>query len=397
MRYLIIGGGVAGTTAAQELRKLDLTADITLICEEQHPLYSRVLLPHFMKEKVARERVFLKKESWYDEQNIEWVRGELAQHLDPRNKYVGVGNGREYPYDKLLIATGGQVRHVDEDLRGVSYLRTIDDADHFLQLVTEQAGRARGAIYGGGFIACEYVNLFKHFNLPMTLAHRGEHFWTRILESEAGALIKQKLSEGGVEVYPNEILKSLTGEKELKGFVTNTGEHSATILGVGIGIEPDFSWLCEAGVEVGIGVKTNEYLETNVPDVYAAGDVSEFYDVNVERQLNIGNWMNAMSQGRTVAKNMAGERMAFNLVSSYATNILGLEMIFVGDVEKAQADKIHTIGSVSDAGVTQVFERNGRVVGGAIIGRNADRMPITKAIQEKQSGKDCFASLAMTQ
>lgn len=385
MRFLIIGGGVAGTTAAQELRARDAQADITILSEEHHPLYSRVLLPHYLTGKVVRERVFLKREDWYGQQRIEWVPGVVAIHLDARNKFVGASDGREYPFDKLLIATGGQVRNIEDDLRGVSYLRTLDDADHFLQLVTQQGTSARGAIYGGGFIACEYVNLFAHFEIPVVLAHRGAHFWTGVLEPEAGALIAQTLREGGVELMADATLVSLEGEHELEAVVTNKGERAATILGVGIGVEPDLVWLREAGVEVRAGIKVNEFLETNVPDVYAAGDSSEFYDVVVERQRLVGNWMNAMAQARTAAASMSGERTAFRLVSSYATHLLGLEMIFVGDVEKAAAHKIHIIGSAQEGGVTQVFERNGRVVGAAILGRNSDRTTLTKAIHDNQA------------
>lgn len=384
MNYLIIGGGVAGTTCAEELRKRDAGAEITILSEEHHPLYSRVLLPHYIKGKIPRERVFLKRDTWYGEQNIEWLPGVVASHLDPKNKYVGASDGREYPYDKLLIATGGEVRSIDEDLRGISYCRTLDDADHFLQLLSEQGGRTRGLVYGSGFIACEYLNFFKHFEIPMTLVYRGAHFWSRSLEPQPGELIANHVRNHGVEIHPHTSMTRLNGEKELEGLVTDKGEHAATILGIGIGIEPDFFWAREAGVEVGVGIKTNEYLETNVPDVYAAGDIAEFFDPILERQLQIGNWMNAMSQGRTVAKSITGERTEFRLVSSYATNVLGLEIIFIGDVDKMVAEKISLVGSVESGGMTQVFERGGRVVGGALIGRNSDRAPITKAIQEKQ-------------
>jgi NAD(P)H-nitrite reductase large subunit len=397
MNYLIIGGGVAGTTAAEELRKRDAQAEITILSEEHHPLYSRVLLPHYMKGKIPRERVFLKKETWYAEHNIAWQTGVIAMHLDVKNKFVGASDGREYSYDKLLIATGGEIRSIDEDLRGVCYLRTLDDADHILQLTTELGSHTRGAIYGGGFIACEYLNFFAHLNILTTLVHRGAHFWSHGLLPETGALIAKHLRDHGVELHTNTTLESLRGDKQLEGVVTNTGKHAATILGIGIGIEPDFSWLRDAGVVTNMGVVANEFLETNAPDVYTAGDIAEFFDPIVNRQLQIGNWMNAMSQGRTVAKTMSGERTSFQLVSSYATNALGLEIIFVGDVDKSAAEKIEVIGSVEDGGMTQVFERGGRVVGAAILGRNTDRAPITKAIQEKQAFEEIASSLCSSQ
>jgi NAD(P)H-nitrite reductase large subunit len=384
MRYVIVGGGVAGTTAAEELRKLDDSAEITLISEEQHPLYSRVLLPHFMKGKVPRDRVFLKKLAWYAQKKIDWLPGVLVEKLDVKNKFVGCSDGREYEYDKLLIATGGEVRNLLEDKRGVSYFRSLDDADHFMQLIAERTDTTRGVVYGGGFIACEYLNLFKHFEVPTQICFRGEHFWTRTLLPESGAFLNAHIREQGVEVFPNTTIEQLTGEKELTSIATTTGEYSCDILGVGIGIQPDFAWLTDAGVEVNYGVRANEYLETNVPDVYTAGDIAEFYDPIVERHLFIGNWMSAMMQGRIVAKTMHGDKTAVNLVSSYATNAFGLEMIFIGDVDLQAADEVHVVGSASDGGMTQIFERNGAVVGAALLNRNTDRAVLTKAIKEKQ-------------
>ncbi|MBI5369882.1 NAD(P)/FAD-dependent oxidoreductase [Candidatus Uhrbacteria bacterium] len=388
MRYLIIGGGIAGTTAVEELRKLDSSDEITLVSEEQHALYSRVLLPHYLKGKIPRERVFLKKESWYEEQKIEWVRGISVVKLDPKNTFVELSDGRELPYDKLLIATGGELRTLGLDVRGVSYLRTLDDADHLNQLLAEQGSSCRGGVYGGGFIACEYINLFAHFGIPTTVIFRGNHFWSKGLEPEVGRLINQHLIKKGVELHPGGLFVDTMGERELTGFISSLGEHPCTILGVGIGIESDDGWLREAGVKVEAGIVCDEFLQTSEPNIFAAGDVAEFYDINVGRHVRVGNWMNAQMQGRVVAKNMAGEKTVFSLVSSYATNALGLEIIFVGDVSRAHADEVRLVGSVEQGGITQLFSRAGQLIGAVLVGRNTDRPIITKMIQEKRRASE---------
>lgn len=380
MRYVIVGGGIAGTTAAEELRRLSPDAEIVLVSEEHHPVYSRVLLPHYIKGKVPRERCFLKKETWYAEKNIEWLPGIFVTALDVKNRFVALSDNRELPYDKLLLATGGEVNMVLDEPRGISYFRTLDDADHMLQLIRELPAGATAAVYGGGFIACEYVNIFKHFEIPATVIHRGPHFWSKVLDAESGALITQKLAEGGFKVIPDAVVKAVEGEAEVASITTDRGSVPCNLVGVGIGITPDLSWIKTAGVEVGHGVRTNEYLETNVPDVYAVGDGAEFYDVTVGRQRIAGNWMNAQMQGRLVAKTMAGERTAFKLVSSYATNVLGLELIFIGDTDRTTADKVEVYGSAKEGGVAQRFYRGGKLVGATLVNRNADRASITKEI-----------------
>ncbi len=381
MHYLIIGGGIAGTTATEELRKLNTNADITIISEEEHPVYSRVLLPHYVKEKIPRERVFLKKETWYAEKNIEWMTGVICDYLDVRNKFVRLSNGREVEYDKLLIATGGEVRTAPFDFaqgineRQISYFRTLADSDHLVTLLSERDASTQGYVIGGGFIACEYINIFAHFGIPTTVMLRSDRFWSRVFDEETGRLVNQRLLNGNVEIK-----KSQTTNYQLP--TTNS------ILGIGIGIIPDFSWLRDTGIKTNIGILANEYLETNIPDVYTAGDISEFQDVVVNRQVNIGNWMNAQMQGRHVAKVMLGEREPFKLVSSYATNVLGLEIIFVGDTDRSAAEEIVVRGSVLDGGVTQLFLRNQKLVGATIVGRNSDRQPITAAIRDQVDKSD---------
>jgi NAD(P)H-nitrite reductase large subunit len=369
MRYTIIGGGIAGTTAAEELRKLDPQSEITLVSEEQHPIYSRVLLPHYIKGKIPRERVFLKKESWYSEQNIDWMPGVLATHLDTKNKFVSLSNGREIEYDKLLIATGGEPCSISENNHNVSYFRSLSDADNLIELLNGRNESTIGEVFGGGFIACEYINIFSFFGITTRVFLRGEHFWSKILDSKLGEFINQHLEKNHIE-----LMKDITFSVEQN-----------SIVGVGTGIEIDLSWLNESGIETRLGILANEFLQTNIPDIYTAGDVARFYDVIAGRHLKVGNWMNATMQGRVAAQNMAGNKTIFELVSSYAVNLLGLEIIFVGDVSKEAADEIKIFGSIEENGFIQLLGRKGQLVGAVLLNRNSQRQKITDEIKDKQS------------
>ncbi|KKW36663.1 MAG: NAD(P)H-nitrite reductase [Candidatus Giovannonibacteria bacterium GW2011_GWA2_53_7] len=385
-RYVIIGAGIEGTTAAEEIRKRDETGEIVLIGEEEHTLYSRVLLPHYIKSKIPREKCFLKKETWYAEKQIEYLRGERVKEIDTKNKHVVLLKaGREIPYDKLLITTGGEPRGVEENPRGVSYLQTLDDADHLLQLLAEVAGNkeARAVVYGGGFIACEYLNIFKHFGLSTTCFFRGPWFWSRVLDEESGRLITETIEKNGVIVLSETTLKGVLGEQELAEIQTTRGEVRASILGVGVGLERDLSWITDAGIDIGSGVMTNAFLETNAPDVYSAGDIVEFEDAVTGKPMMGGNWTNALMQGRAVGKTMAGERTEYRLVTSYATNVFGLEIIFVGDTRRESSDEVVVRGERSSGYVVQLFLSKNRLIGATLIGGNADRMTIIKLIDQQ--------------
>lgn len=387
MKYIIIGGGIAGTTAAEELRKRDGEAQITIVEAEQHRLYSRVLLPHYIEGRVERDRVFLKKPEWYDEKNIELMLGVRVQKIDLKNKFVLTSQQRELPFDKLLITTGGDLNLISEDLRGVAYLRTLDDADHVVQLLNEVKAMPKedraAVVFGGGFISLEFLNIFAKHAIPATLVMRSGGFWSKILSVQSQEVMRRHVESQGVRVFTNKEIE-LQGEAELGGVKLKSGEVlPAKILGIGIGIKADRALFKDAGIEHARGVIANSCLETPQENVYTAGDVAEFDDVVINRRVNLGNWMNAIMQGRAVAKTMSGEPTEFNLVSSYATDFLEKDAVFVGDVSREHADEVVQLVADKENAI-ELFERGGRTVGAVLIGDVTKRQEITNAIKAKE-------------
>lgn len=381
---IIIGGGIAGTTAAEEIRKRNASVHITLLQEEVHPCYSRVLLPHYVKDKIVRDKVFIRSSSWYVEKNIEFMPGVRALEINLEHKFIRTSEDRELPFDKLLITTGGEITLFRDDLRGVAYLRTLDDAEHLKALIGEvrtlKPDERRAAVYGGGFIACEYANAFKHFDIPFCMIMRGQGFWSRLLSGHSQKVIRDHAEAQGVVVFTDEPMPELLGEDELLAVKLKNGtELPARILGVGIGQHLESGLLKDAKLPVEHGVLTNEYLETPIKNVYAAGDVAEFTDILVGRQVQYGNWMNAQMQGRAVGATMAGERTLFKLASSYATNLLGLHMVFIGDVSRQHAHEVRQV-IATDTASQELFLREGKLVGAILIGDITARAVLTQKL-----------------
>ncbi len=383
MRYVIVGGGIAGVSACEVIRKKDPKGEIVLIDAEEHPLYSRVLLGAYLVGKIPREKIFLKTESWYEEQKIEWLRGLHVTALDSINHHVALSDGREISYNKLLLASGCQPRLLGEDLRGVSYLRTLDDADHLLQLLREQENNTCGFIYGGGFIACEYLWIFYHHHISTTIAFRGPWFWSKVLDAQSGGMIEKWLQKNGVRVVPAVSIQKLLGQETLEGIETGEQIWESTLLGVGIGTTPELHWIKEAGVQTQEGICVDTRMKTNIPDIYAAGDIAEVKDQISGRSLVARTWTNAVLQGRIAGANMIGGSETFETVSSYSMSILGLDAVFIGDTSRKAAEEIIVEGT-QEVGIAQHFIRGGRIVGATLVGRSQERSPLTKAIQEKK-------------
>lgn len=387
MKYLIIGGGITGTTAAEELRKLDATAEITIVSDEKHRLYSRVLLPRYVKGTLAREKCFLKTESWYDERNITCAFETLVTAIDPTGKKVSTLNSGTLAFDKLLIATSGSLIKFPNELRGISYLRTIDDADRLIEQLDELSAlppeKRRAGIVGGSFIAVEYLNFFAQHKIPADLFMLEETFFGGALDAESFAILRTRIEAEGILLHPRKSTSRLVGESLLEGVECGDEKFNLSFLAVGIGVRPDLAMFRSAGIDVNRGIITNEFLETNTPDIFAAGDVAEFFDQYADRHVVVGNWLNAQAQGRIAAQNMFGARTPFSAVRTYSTNVCGIEVVFIGDADPKLADLILKRGSEAEGGVTQIFVRADRVVGATLVNRNVDRSELTTLIRER--------------
>lgn len=387
-QFVIIGGGIGGTIAAETLRKRDADAEITLIGNEVHPVYSRVLLANYIEGKTERDRLFLKSPDWYIENNITYMSGIEAVKVDTKNKFVRTTEDREIPYDALLITSGAEVRLMNQDMRGVLYFRTLEDAENIMSTVKATMLRPENernaVVLGGGFIALEFINIFHHFKLPTTVVLRSSGFWSKSLGEHAQKILERHAEKQGVKLVTNQSSTELVGNEDVEGVKLDDGSMlPASIVGVGIGMIPEFGFLKDSGVETNKGILVNEYLETNVPGVYAAGDVAEFYHKVIDRQFVLGNWTNAQMQARAAAASMTGERSAFELVSSYSANLLGKDIVFVGDTSREHADEIIQHAADEENSI-EIFVRNGKIVGTVLIGDVAERTKFTNKIQNQE-------------
>lgn len=386
-KYLIIGGGVAGTTAAETIRQNDPSGSIAIVSDEPHVFYSRIMLskPNFFLEKNPFKQVYLKNEAWYKEQNIVFMGGKTAMSLNAAEKTMALNDGTVLQYEKLLLAIGGYPRKWDpqkiegSDKNGVCYLRTLEDA----KKIIEGVKTAKSAVcVGGGFVSFEACELLRMKNIDTTLLIMEPRYWANLWDETSGLIVEDYLQRGGVKVLKNEETERVIGGDTVEAVQTKSGkEIPCQMVVVGIGITFPIGPFKDC-VDCGRGIKTNEYLETNAPDVWAAGDAVEFYDVVVGESVQLGNWVNAQTQGRVAALNMLGKKQPFRMVSFYTTQGFGLSIAFVGDVRPLPDRTIITRGSKESKSYGRLLLKDKELVGATLLNRTQEMAPISKLIEK---------------
>lgn len=396
-KYLIIGGGIAGTTAAETLRKQDSEGSIAIVSDEPHPLYSRILLskPNFFLGKVPFDTIWMRQENWYEEQGIDFLSGKEAVKLDPEAHEVVLSDGRKLSYDKLLLATGCPVRQIPIpglDKKGVNYVKTVDDAREIITNV-ESAGRA--VVIGSGFISFEMLDMLHLAGLEVEAVIREKYFWEPVLDQAGGRIVENKLKDAGVNIRLETEVQEVLGDDQVCGVKLDNGKEidcQIVILGVGVKMEAD--WLERAGLEINRGIVCDQKLKTNLPDVWTAGDAAEYHDVVLDCDNMCGLWINAQMQGKTAAQNMLGENRVYRYLPSYTAHGFGLDIGFVGQVRRGENEDLVVRDYPADDEYAGLVVRNSsRVMGGFTINASKDMTPMIKLVKERIDVSDSLEQL----
>lgn len=332
-RFVIVGNGVAGTTCAETLRKNDPNGEITLFGDERWPLYNRVALPPYIKGKATRQKVFLRTVEQHDQRGIKLLLETRVTKINHEGQTVILHDGREIPYDALLIATGGRPNHLRvpgaEGAGNIFNFQYFDDADAILEAIHTSK---RAAVTGGSYIAYELAEGFREQGLEVYWLHRGPHFLRRVLDPEGGALVDDIARDHGVHMLYGVTIDEVERDNGLaKTVVASDGQRiDVDLIGAGLGVKLNLELFEGLPVEIRDGIVTNAYLETGVPNVYAAGDIAEFFDVTINRHNILGTWGNSIGHGRTAAMNMLGQRTEYNDIPMYSSTLFDSYIRVIG-------------------------------------------------------------------
>lgn len=380
--YLIVGGGIAGVTAAETIREKHPTATIAIVSDEPHLLYSRVLIPSYLKRRISRDKLFLRRAEDFTGKGIDLHLAQRAVFVDTKQRFISLESGLSLHFQKLLLASGGKVKPWGEEKYQKLILRmqTLDDADRIMAILPSLR---HPVVVGSSFIGLEFLEIFSLQNLRPAILTHDTHYFAEFLDPLGGEIIRNNFARNGIESYFQDSVRDIrVREGELLVGTARLREISCDVLGAAVGIRRNTDFLSGSGIERGqVGIRTNEFLETNVEGVYAAGDVAEFFDIVAGKFRAAGNWTNGFLQGMKAGLNMAGSREPYRHVSAYSITNLGLEITVLGE-HAPDMDTIVRVDELNDQ-YERIFLKDGVIAGAALINRFQDKPHLAKLIETK--------------
>lgn len=357
-RYLIIGNGAAGATAAEEIRRREPGADIAIVGAEKHPMYSRPGLAYVVINEVPDYQVVARQPEWYKQQRLELIHG-TAVKVETQARQVTLADGRALNYDRLLIATGARavpLPYPGADLDGIVYLDTLDGTKELLR----RAKRAkRSVVVGGGITALEMAEGFAYQKLDTHYFVRRDTLWSTVFNKAESDLLAERMHEHGVHIHYNTEVTEVLGDQHGRvcGVRLNTGETFACdLLGAGIGVKPQLDLVRDTPIKLDKAILVDEYLETNVPGVYAAGDCAQVWDRWTGKHTSDVLWPSAIATGRAAGRNMTGERAAYVKGTPFNVCLLfGLHITAIGQLGTRQDDSEPEVFQHMSRGSSEVW------------------------------------------
>jgi NAD(P)H-nitrite reductase large subunit len=391
-RYVIVGNGFAGTTAAEQLRKHDPACEITLFGDERYTLYNRISLPPMLRKQIPEAKVMIRDLAWHEQHRIALHLQTVVERVVPRERIV-VANGVEYPYDALLIATGGRPNPTGkpggDGAANIYPFQYLDDT----RAISEQIDRSRAAVaVGGSFIAYELAEAFAARGMETHWLMRGPRGLHRIIDEEAGALLHEAAAADGVHMhYGHEVDEFVRANGVITKVRTTKGlEIAAQCYAYGFGLTMNTELCTGSGIETSAnGILCDDHLETNVKGVFAAGDVADFYDPILEVRYRMGTWNNAGAHGKVAALNMMGGSEKYHDVPEYSSLLFKGQTITQFGMSPELRSDLEMVRKIDreKKWYRALFFWQDRLVGGLMLGKGnrAGKRKYVEAIKSKEA------------
>ncbi len=363
---IIVGGGLAGGTAAATLRTEGFDGEVTLVADEPHPPYQRPPLSKgYLAGREDRGAVILHPAEWYAEQRIELITGVAATALDPAARTLALADGRTLGYDGMLLATGASPRRLPlpgHELPGVHQLRRLDDSDALAAAL--RAGGRRLVLIGSGWIGMEVAATARELGNDVVILERDPVPLAAALGARLGAEFARMHVEHGVDLRTSVAVERIVGAERAEGVLVDGQTVAADLVLIGVGAVPNLALAESAGLELDNGIAVDAGLRTSAPGVWAAGDVASAYHPVVQRRMRSEHWANALAAGEVAARSMLGQPAVHDAIPYFYTDQYDLGMELSGYPPLMADAELVIRGDLAGREYLAFWVASGRVVGG---------------------------------
>lgn len=311
MEYVIIGNGVAGVQAAEQIRQLDPRGAITMVADEMAPPYCRPMISLLLEGAVQPDRLPLHKTDFYRQMGIKPILGRRVSSIHPESKTIRFPDGDALRFDRLLIATGADPRPVEaenQNLENIFYMRTEAQVRTMVDALTDAR---RALVLGGGLVGFKAAYGLLRRGLHTTMLIASGYPLSMQADAAAGETIQKILEENGLNVRVGVSVRRFEGNRRVASAeLTDGSSVPCDLVVIGKGVLPAHAFVPRSEIDVDLGILVDAHMRTSAPDIYAAGDVAEFVDIARQGRWVNALWPEAVNQGRIAGMNMAGREVA---------------------------------------------------------------------------------------
>ncbi len=380
--FIVVGAGHAGGRAVEALRAQGFTGRIVLVGAEKHLPHERPpLSKELLQDKPGYEFSFIRPRAFYEDNAVELCLGVAAAELDTKARRLVLADGRALAWDKLLLTTGGRVRHLDlpgAGLANIHTLRTLDDA---AAIGTALDPGARLVVVGGGFIGLEVAASARQRGAQVWVLEAADRLMGRAVPADVAAAFLDLHHMNGVDVRLGAAISAFEGSSKVEAVVTADGPLAADLVVVGVGITPDVELASAAGLDLDNGIVVDEHCRTSAPDVFAAGDAANHFNPIYGRHLRLESWLNAQNQAIAAARTMCGQDTAHAEVPWFWSDQFDANLQMAGAPQ--EWDEVVTRGDMGTRDFISFQIAGGKVVGATCVNRAAD-MAVARRLISRQ-------------
>lgn len=384
-KYLLVGGGLASAEAVNQIRRLDASGSITLVSDERELPYNRPPLSKEYLRSEAKDSLELVPTERYAELSVKTVLGAGVRAIDPEASTAMFENGDVYKYEQLLLATGGSPIRLSVpgyDLTGIHYLRTKDDAE----AITRQCKTGkRAVVVGAGFIGLEVAASLTQMGLEVTVVEQSERVWPRFADAKLASYVQRLCEKRGISVLTGRMATGFDGsDGNVNAVLTDTGERmDCDLVVIGVGIRPNAEVAENAGLAVDNGIVVDKHMRTSKPNIFAAGDVANYFDPTFTKRRRVEHWGHAEYSGQVAGTNMAGEEMAYDLLTYVWSDIFDLHLEAAGDEHEFDSSVIR--GEVSGGSFVVLYLKNQRMTAYFSVNTAAREFPVFQRLIKRKT------------